>query len=1402
MIKRPTEMKAYLKAPDGNIFNLSPKVTTIGREACDLTIQVPGVDFQHAVIEYSEKDDCFIIQDLNTAQGTYVNDVRVQNAAVRLAAGDCVRFGYNGIPYELQVEQTSMVTCPPVQQRQVWTGPLTILNETPIYSNAHSQNTLQALQQQMYQQAQRPPIPAQGFPFLSPHSVVQPQPSLGVWTQPSTQAPVPRPPLRSRPLSAGATRRSTFDFPRFQGVSAVGSPVTRQGPVGGWVNGGIGTGKAPPPLTSSPGLDLTQQAQEKEYRINQLTEEVTRLRNFEFDSFRKDQLIQQLQQQISDLQEKLQQEPSIIMGSGDPELSLRLAQMEDEINAKRAEIMALKDQLNSTPPESTGNPLILRQELGERMKEVASLRSELERVKKDKNITSGLVTQMQHDMSNKDCTISKLTREIEVLRKDLRERDQLLSNANIKVNKIREASISGKAAEERDAREKELISLRQRFKSAENKISDQFNTITALRDELEKLKQSLFEEKDARRQIQAQADANKSQFLDMQRAERVVRIDLEQLQKEFERFRGKVIQTTFSTPGVEAPEKQITDDELIEILKKLLQERTHLWDHIEKLKKEVKQANSSTDELKAQGMKLRDDLQESLDRLKESGFLSSSLRQEASVVQSLSADDSLLWVRDIVHSILTTDLGWAQAVEAALEKCGVNIKLSSEPPNTHIELLYAKWESALSEKERLTVQIQEMKAHHQEELKVRLEGLQKEMESKLLDAVEKARLEGDEKVNRAIDDIRTAEAEKLGNAVADERQRADRLEVTVQQLRQSLMQRQEEDQVKLEQASELVTEVEQYKIVEADLKNQLVKLEERMKAEISQLQEEKGELVKKNADDLESYKEQVRQHSVTICAMEERLSKLNKKSKIFQEEAAALKKSNTGRTELDKRFIQKPVVPPKPKVILQRPVEEINALEHMLAMLRQENAELKKSVSEQQDVIMGLRRDLSGASARLSDITGEMSESQKREMEQNRELLVRRESELLEQRQQMAKLSKIIDKQKGEIKQLEQELSNEKSQIMKYRTDLAEQGSRLQDVEVKLKEEQLEQKKQLELLDQEGRITSELVGLGAQCRGERHEQIITRQREALAELRTRVKTLEQTRPPLPTQDQALQQVVMLKRELAEMRANQALAEDRVIASSTSLDREVGRTRGLISALNPEADMERSAHRETMDTLESSETTFLTLLRAVASALELEEVQGLRSMAHMPKDERDRLVAEREAACELLANRVHVLKERIIRKDELLQGYEHDLAKLREAQDFAERKTTQIDSLREDMKSKAEESHYLRESLSRTRDRLNQEKRLNGAIKQKKTFHLENERAHLQIPHSVRKMQEQQETAALRKKAQKELMKRKNYEIQTLKEELCDKEQALYDREKRLMSLERGLGLERAVEVID
>lgn len=75
---------------------------------CDI-LQSSGVDQQHAVIEYSELEDCFVLQDLNTSQGTYVNDCRVQNAAVRLAPGDVIVFGYGSSPYMLEVESERQV---------------------------------------------------------------------------------------------------------------------------------------------------------------------------------------------------------------------------------------------------------------------------------------------------------------------------------------------------------------------------------------------------------------------------------------------------------------------------------------------------------------------------------------------------------------------------------------------------------------------------------------------------------------------------------------------------------------------------------------------------------------------------------------------------------------------------------------------------------------------------------------------------------------------------------------------------------------------------------------------------------------------------------------------------------------------------------------------------------------------------------------------------------------------------------------------------------------------------------------------------------------------------------------------------------------------------------------------
>lgn len=55
--------------------------------------------------------------------------------------------------------------------------------------------------------------------------------------------------------------------------------------------------------------------------------------------------------------------------------------------------------------------------------------------------------------------------------------------------------------------------------------------IDSLREELEKTKSSLFAEKDVQRKLQTSVDQAKAEAQDLERAERVVRVDLEQISK-------------------------------------------------------------------------------------------------------------------------------------------------------------------------------------------------------------------------------------------------------------------------------------------------------------------------------------------------------------------------------------------------------------------------------------------------------------------------------------------------------------------------------------------------------------------------------------------------------------------------------------------------------------------------------------------------------------------------------------------------------------------------------------------------------------------------------------------------------------------------------------------------------
>ena len=81
-----------------------------------------------------------------------------------------------------------------------------------------------------------------------------------------------------------------------------------------------------------------------------------------------------------------------------------------------------------------------------------------------------------------------------------------------------------------------------------------------------------------------------------------------------------------------------------------------------------------------------------------------------------------------------------------------------------------------------------------------------------------------------------------------------------------------------------------------------------------------------------------------------------------------------------------------------------------------------------------------------------------------------------------------------------------------------------------------------------------------------------------------------SRSLVPTQDQALQQVIVLKKELAEMRAKQAQIIDQGQGANPEavLEREVAKARGQISTASSDAAIERSARIEMQQSLEVSE----------------------------------------------------------------------------------------------------------------------------------------------------------------------------------------------------------------------
>ncbi|XP_078415380.1 forkhead-associated domain-containing protein 1 [Cetorhinus maximus] len=1342
-------MKGYLKSSNGT-YALKAKTTTVGRlEESDLCLQNGGIEDHHALIKLSDSENCFVLQDLNSSNGTFVNDCRIQNAAVRLAPGDVLRFGVGGDTYELVVETVPSVFCPPVSQRSVWPGHLRLIEDSKPYSC---------------------PVAASQLPALSTQSSTS---APNGWIQGGSAA-VPHPPLRKRAASAGS-RRVTGSYPTDISSSP---PAVRRG---AWTNTpgrSVGNGV---PISTPQTLEML--LPEKEHQILRMGDEISRLAIFESESKRKDAIIISLRDEVAALRQQLAQtNPS----QNDLEITQQLVTLGCDIDAKQEQIEKLKEEITKL---QMGSSEVMRHSLTERDLEIVKLKNEIGKLKKDNNIITGLVTSLQCEITDKDQKLLRVNSEGEKLRKEIQDKDGQLAAMSAKFSRMRETRDH---QEELVSKEKELVTHRHNVKQLESRMKELESEVKQLRCQQDDMKSSVSKEKRAQEQLQDELERTRLLLQEMGRRERLVRVDLEQAQAKLERFRSRIMQTTYSAPGVQSPKEALSDEQVIEQMKQIIDERAELK---EKLQDELGLKVLEEEERLTNTERLRRALEETEAALQTD--FGTRVKNELETLQDLSVDQTLLWVQKAVTGILSSTLSWQQQSEQSLLDAGIDTSSCEGGVVGCFQLLQEKLHTAEEQIKTLQEQVDRVQTSWDSERQEQLNELRAECERQMAEEIRRSQAEIQEQHDRLAEAV-ALEKERATEAVEEEKRRREETELHLKELSESAKVKcQEAETLELQLSNTSQALVEARK-VEGDLREELAAQQRHQKAETKGL-EDRIELERRgHLGELAEFKEQIRQHSRTIVALEEKLLTVTKQHQVSEEERGILSsKLREAKKKLEERernhTVRQPVQAPPP--VVAPIVPDTHIQQQACALLQNELAETRMQVLAQQDIILGLRRDLAGANARMSDLAGELSEKQKVELEQNRAMVKSQALELNTLQQRLVKMSQLVDMKNEELQSRNVELRTCKEKLEQQKVARKEKAMQCEELQHVL-DERDSQQHQLSV-HSEDKVNSEVVMLAAQCKGHRHEEIIQRQREALAELRARIKELERTRTSRISQEQASQHLTILKKELTDLKARRAHSGDDSFRNSSQGSDEAKLKQKDDSFAISEASINRTARLEMSEALDLSERTYLNLVKALSNLLDMKELSGSLSLKHVPPDEREKLGKARQKNMELLNSRVTQLKSQLERKDELLGGYEKDLQQLRWSQVTLNKQQANVQSLQEQLLRQTEENNLIRESMERMQSRLDQEKRLNKAIKQHKTFHLEQfERRATKSPSHCCVKEDIHGKTEARKKVMQENLKKKDYEIETLKRELRKQDQELCDTTTQLVNLQNSLEMKQ------
>ncbi|XP_058017198.1 forkhead-associated domain-containing protein 1 isoform X2 [Ahaetulla prasina] len=1078
------------------------------------------------------------------------------------------------------------------------------------------------------------------FPLLPSQ---QSSPASPSWPYAASGAS-PRPPLRKRP--PGSAWGRTVSSSAFSPEPSSWSPATL-----------ADSGALPGPLASSHPGDML--LKKKEETILKLGDEINRLSAFESECSRKDTLIAELQREISAMNEKV----VATLAKKDTEFHQKLASLDKDSEAKAEEIRRLKEQVSGLQRNTSE---VLYHSLSDRDLQIARWKQENEALKKSYALTTGLVTSLQKDVVQKEQRFQQLKTEMEKLRQESREKDSQLAYISAQCSRI-------KAETKRELRDRDLSAHQSRIADLELQAGQSKEEAKKHYAEQEALTRRLAEATKAEGELKEETERRAQQVQELGRRERLLRLEMEQAATQAQHFRNQVLRALFS----ELPEKPLTDEQIVEEIHQMQESKEGSDQKEAGLQKEVQIRGLEMEKLSSNLALLKKSLDGFQEFLKTS-FSAKSLKEAISQLQSLPPLAPMAsGIQASLARIFYSVLGWVEALESLLRNMGVDAPAGDTGMATYMKQLLDQHHSVTGQVQALQNQLRRAEESQHTTLQEKLKELREQLEGE--SQAREREIQEEEKRQKEILARRAAREEaELKEALEEERKRGRLLEAEVKELSEAMEGRRDLERMLNARMKEALGSLEDAERGKAMAEEKLSVWERRLQG----LEAEAESLRQKHQREISEYQEQVKQHARTIVGLEKRLPSAAQQP----EEERGLRPRET------KKEASKPPLPASPGLCV---------MDEFHAFLKEELAAAKQEIQANQAVIAELKKELCQARATMSDVIGELSEKQKAELEEKRNLVQSQARELGLLREKLSEASRMLSQRETHLQATTEELrkAREKVKELLAKAKAAEMGRLVQHKGVQtmgaLQGQPSPAAKEPPLLC--------LADLGARCKGSRHEEVIHRQKETLAELRKKLRKLEKDA-------KNSEPLLVVRKGPTE--------KDPAVVLTAAMDAH--QPPAGPSCIDPNMATERNARMEMADALDLSENLYLSLVRGLSSLMDVEQLMGLRTLKHLSQAEREKVSLLRQKNLELLLDRISKLKSRLERKESLLKEYEGDSGPFRSNRHSLQAYQSEVAKLADQVYRDAEEKALLKEALERTRLQLSKEKRLNKALKKPKT----------------------------------------------------------------------------------